>query len=120
MAKKQAKKNKQPKLHVKQGDTVEVLSGNDRGKRGRVQLVFPDSRKVLVEGVNIRIKHQKPDQQNPQGGRPEQEKPIDASNVLPVDPTTKEFSRVGRKRITESGKERWVRYAKISGETLDN
>lgn len=114
------KSNSQNKLHVKKGEQVEVLSGNDRGKRGRVLMVFPKQNKVLVEGINLATKHQKPTQENPKGGRLDQEMPLDVSNVLPVEPTTGEASRIGRKRIDESGKSRWVRYAKISGETLDN
>ncbi|MEX2395966.1 MAG: 50S ribosomal protein L24, partial [Balneolales bacterium] len=107
------------KLHVKKNDQVEVLTGNDRGKRGKILMVFPEKERVLVEGINMRTKHQKPTQENPQGGRSQQEMPIHVSNVLPIDPTTDEPSRIGRKRITESGKERWVRFAKVSGETLD-
>ena len=112
-------KNKQKKLHVKKNDQVEVLTGVDKGKRGKILMVFPNKERVLVEGINIRTKHQKPTQENPQGGRMKQEMPIHVSNVLPIDPTTDEATRIGRKRITESGKERWVRVAKVSGETLD-
>lgn len=114
------KYNSQNKLHVKKGDQVEVISGNDRGKRGRVLMVFPKQNKVLVEGVRQVTKHQKPTQENPKGGRMQQEMPVHMSNVLPVDPTSGEASRIGRKRLDESGKGRWVRVAKISGETLDN
>jgi large subunit ribosomal protein L24 len=113
------KYNKQRKLHVKKGDQVEVLSGNDKGKRGKVLMVFPKRERVLVEGINIRVKHQKPSQENPRGGRLEQEMPIHVSNVLPIDGVTDEPTRIGRQKITESGKERWVRVAKVSGETLD-
>lgn len=113
------KYNKQPKLHIRKGDTVEVISGNDKGKRGKVLMVFPKKLRVLVEGINIRIKHQKPSQEHPQGGRLEKEMPIHISNVLPVDPVSDEATRIGRKLITEAGKERWVRVAKVSGETLD-
>lgn len=113
------KLNTQPKLHVKKGDTVSVLSGNDKGKTGKVLRVYPSKERVLVEGVNIRIKHQKPNQEFPQGGRIEREMPIHVSNVLPLDPSTNQPTRVGRKQIEVNGKTKWVRYAKVSGEILD-
>ncbi|TVQ73910.1 MAG: 50S ribosomal protein L24 [Balneolaceae bacterium] len=113
------KKNKQKKLHVKKGDLIEVISGNDRGKRGKVLRVFPDRDRVLIEGINMRTKHQKPTQENPQGGRMKQEMPVHISNVLPVDSVSDQATRVGRSWVAESGKGRWVRVAKVSGETLD-
>lgn len=113
------KKNKQKKLHVKKGDNVKVIAGNDRGKEGRVLVVFPKKDRVLVEGINMRIHHEKPSQQNPQGGRMEREAPIHISNVMVIDPNTGEPTRIGRKRIEEDGGGRWVRYAKKSGEIID-
>ena len=65
-------------------DTVEVIAGNDRGKRGRVLQVLPDKDKILVEGVRYIWRHVRPSQKNPQGGRVQKESPIDASSVLPV------------------------------------
>lgn len=111
--------NKQNKLHVKKGDIVSVIAGNDKGQSGRVLMVFPEKNRVLVEGINMRTKHQKPSQEYPQGGRIKQEMPIHVSNVLPQDPVSNEPTRVGRKRIEEEGKGRWVRYSKLSGEVLD-
>jgi len=111
--------NKKKKLHVKTGDEVFVLSGNDKGKRGRVMLVYPDRDRVLVEGVNMRTRHEKPTQENPQGGRLKREAPVHISNLMVIDPTTDEPSRIGRKRIEEEGGGRWVRYAKNSGEIID-
>ena len=61
--------NKQKKLHVKKGDMVQVIAGNDKGKTGKVLRVLPANDRVLVEGVNLRIKHEKPSQDLPQGGR---------------------------------------------------
>lgn len=110
--------NKQKKLHVKKGDMVEVISGASRG-RGKVLAVFPDKERVLVEGINIRIKHQKPNQQYQQGGRLEREMPVHVSNVMPLDPVSNEPTRIGRKKIEEDGKTRWVRVSKLSGEVLD-
>jgi len=113
------KLNTQPKLHVKKGDTVSVLSGNDKGKTGKILRVFPKKERVLVEGINIRVKHQKANQEFPQGGRISREMPIHVSNVLPLDPSTNQPTRVGRKLIEVDGAKKWVRYAKVSGEILD-
>ena len=112
-------KNKQKKLHVKKGDNVKVIAGNDKGKEGRILAVFPKKERVLVEGVNMRIHHDKPSQENPQGGRIEREGSIHVSNVMVIDPTTGEPTRIGRKRIEEDGNGRWVRYSKSSGEVID-
>lgn len=123
--------NKQNKLHVKKGDTVALTKaitstrslGMDRAKgyQARVLKVYPDQQKVLVEGVNMRIRHAKPSQANPQGGRIEQEVPIHVSNVMPVDSDGRP-TRIGRKRVEDpnTGKGRWVRYAKTTGEELDS
>lgn len=67
--------------HVKKGDTVQVLSGADRGKSGRVLRVIPDKDRVVVEGVNIIKRHTRPTQRNPKGGIVEKEAPIHISNV---------------------------------------
>lgn len=112
-------KNKRKKLHVKKGDEVKIIAGNDKGRRGRVLAVFAAKDRVLVEGINMRIHHDKPSQENQQGGRIERELPVHISNVMVIDPTTDEPSRIGRKRIDENGKGRWVRYAKNSGEIID-
>jgi large subunit ribosomal protein L24 len=113
------KYNKQRKLHVKKGDEVLVIAGNDKGIRGRVLMVYPKKDRVLVEGINMRTHHEKPSQDNPQGGRLKREASIHISNVMVIDPTTDESSRIGRKRIEEEGGGRWVRYAKNSGEIID-
>lgn len=114
------KKNKRKKLHVKKGDEVRVLSGNYRGAEGKILKVFPAKERVIVEGVNMRWHHEKPSQANPQGGRIEREVSIHASNVLPLD-ANGEPTRVGRKRIEDEGPGtgRWVRYAKTTGDELD-
>jgi len=113
------KYNTQKKLHVKKGDQVLVIAGNDKGQRGRVLMVNPKKERVLVEGINMRTHHEKPSQENPQGGRLKREAAIHISNVMVIDPTTDEPSRIGRKRIEEEGGGRWVRYAKNSGEIID-
>jgi large subunit ribosomal protein L24 len=71
-----------PKLHVRHGDTVEVIAGNARGVRGRILRVIPSKGKVVIEGVNLRWKHLRRTTQHPQGGRIEIEAPVDASNVM--------------------------------------
>ena len=111
--------NKQKKLHVKKGDNVLGIAGKDKGKKGRVLMVFPDKDRVLVEGINVRTHHEKPSQENQQGGRVKKEAAIHISNVMVVDPSSSEASRIGRKRIEENGKGRWVRFAKTSGEIID-
>jgi len=104
------------KLHVKKDDTVIVITGKDKGKKGRIIAAFPRENRVLVEGVNMMKKHAKPSQQNPQGGILEQEAPIHVSNVMLVDPKTGKATRVGYKTL-ENGKK--VRVAKKSGEVID-
>jgi len=114
------KYNTKRKLHVKKGDDVRVIAGNEKGKEGRILAVFPKKERVLVEGVNMRVHHDQPTQENPQGGRIEREVSIHISNVMVLDPATGEPTRVGRKRIEEEGiGGRWVRYAKNSGEIND-
>ncbi len=100
------------KLHV--GDKVIVIAGNDKGKTGTIQKVYPKLNRVVVENVNVRKKNRKPTQQNPEGSVVEVYAPIDASNVAIVDPKTKKATRVGYKMV----KGNKVRYAKKSGEKL--
>jgi large subunit ribosomal protein L24 len=101
--------------HIRKGDTVMVLSGNDRGKTGEVLSVDPKKNKVLVQGVNRVHRHLRPSRQNPQGGRVEKEMPIHLSNVLPVDPKTNQATRVGFRILPDGTKER---YARKSGQSL--
>ena len=81
-------------MRVKKGDTVVVIAGKDKGKKGTVTKVFTKTNKVLVEGVNVITKHQKPTAVNPQGGIITKEAPIHISNVMPVDPETGKGTRV--------------------------
>ena len=121
------KKNLQKKLHVKKGDQValtKAITGvepREKGFTGRVLKVYPKTDRVVVEGVNVRIRHSKPSQANPNGGRIEREMPIHISNVMPLD-NDGNPTRVGRKRIEdpETGKGRWVRVAKTTGDELDS
>lgn len=104
------------KLRIKKEDTVIVISGKDKGKKGRVLRTYPKENRVLVEGVNMVKKHMRPTQEYPQGGIITQEAPIHASNVMLVDPKTGEPTRIGIK-VLDNGKK--VRVAKRSGEVID-
>ena len=103
------------KMKIKKGDQVEVLSGKDKGKRGEVIKAMPAEGKVVVRGVAMVKKAQRPTQQGQQGGIVEREAAIDVSNVAIVDPQTDKPTRVGY-RFNEDGKK--VRFAKKSGGEL--
>lgn len=81
-------------MHVKKGDTVEVICGDHKGSTGKIIKVTADGRRVVIKGINLAYKHVRPTQQNPQGGRIRVEQPIDKSNVLPVNPKTSKGTRV--------------------------
>ena len=81
-------------MRVKKDDTVVVIAGKDKGKTGKVVKVFPKTNKVIVEGVNVVTKHQKPSAMNPQGGIVNKEASIHISNVMPLDPETGKGTRV--------------------------
>jgi large subunit ribosomal protein L24 len=100
---------------IRRGDTVAVMSGDDRGKRGRVLRVIPETGRVVVEGVNLVYKHLRKSQQNPQGGRIRREAPIHASKVMPVDPETNRPTRVSSRREGD----RLVRVGRRTGARLD-
>ena len=102
-------------MFVKKGDKVKVITGKDKNKEGVVLTAFPKKDQVIVEGINMIKKHQKPSATAPQGGIIETEAPIHVSNVMVVDPTTGEATRVGHKEV--DGKK--VRVSKKTGEVLD-
>ena len=104
-----------PKMKIKKGDKVEVLTGKDKGKRGEVLRVYPEKNKVVVEGVAIAKRHVKPNAANQQGGSVEAEAASDASNVALIDPKTHKPTRVGY-LIKEDGTK--VRVSKKSGAEL--
>jgi len=106
----------QAKLKIQKGDQVIVLTGKDKGVKGEVLRAIPADSRVVVQGVNIAKKHQKPTQFAP-GGIQEKEMPIHISNVALLDPKDDTATRVGYKTL-ESGKK--VRIAKKSGEVIDN
>lgn len=101
-------------MFVKKDDTVKIIAGKDKGKEGKVLAAYPKQDKVLVEGVKMVKKHQKPNAAAPQGGIIEKEAPIHVSNVMLVDPSTGEATKVGYKEV--DGKK--VRYSKKTGEVI--
>ena len=103
------------KLHIKKGDMVQVIAGDNKGKQGKVLKVEVSKERAIVEGVNICKKATKPNAQNPQGGIVEKEAPIHVSNLMVLDPKSGKPTKVGRK-ADANGK--LVRYAKKSGEEL--
>ncbi|MGH7386534.1 MAG: 50S ribosomal protein L24 [Candidatus Rokuibacteriota bacterium] len=102
--------------HVRKGDTVMVVAGKERGKKGKVLRVIPEKGRVVVERINMIKKHQKPTQKLRQGGIIEREGAIHLSNVMLVDPNSDKPTRVGMKALSDGKK---VRVAKRSGEMLD-
>ena len=98
---------------IRKGDTVVVLTGKDKGRKG-------EENRVLVSGVNIKARHTKPSQADPQGGIKRNEAPIHVSNVAHVDPTSGKPTRVGFKMTADGkGEQKKVRFAKRSGVEID-
>ena len=110
------------KLHIKKGDTVQVMSGESKGAQGIVSKVYPEKSRAIVEDTNdskrnrikMMSKHTKPNAASPDGGIVKEVAPIHISNLMVIDPKTGEPSKTGRK--VEAGKK--VRYAKKSGEVI--
>lgn len=105
------------KLKIKKGDIVQVITGNDRGKTGRVMEVYPKKMKILVEGVNIKKKHTRPTQNNPKGGILDKEVPLHYSNVMIVD-SDNQPTRIGIRFDEKDNKRTPVRYSKKNGSDL--
>lgn len=101
------------KLHIKKGDVVIVNTGEYKGQQGRVLEVLVKEYKAIVEGVNIVSKHTKPNAQTPDGGIIKKEAPVHISNLMLVDPSSGEVTRIGRRR---NDKGKLVRYSKKSEE----
>lgn len=104
------------KMHVKTGDTVQVISGKEKGKVGEILKTFPKTSKVLVKGVNIKTKHVKPQQEGESGQIVTQEFPIHSSNVMLYSTKQKVASRVC---YTFNAEGRKVRMLKKTGELID-
>jgi large subunit ribosomal protein L24 len=108
---------KRSKTHVKKGDTVEVIAGREKGKRGKILHVLKGENRVIVEKINMMKRHTKASQNNQQGGIIEREGKIHISNVMPVDPSSGKPSRVSRKLLEDGTR---VRVTQRSGELLDS
>jgi large subunit ribosomal protein L24 len=102
-------------MKIKKGDRVVVLKGKDRGKEGTVMRVLPTEGKVIVDGVNVAKKHQKPTKSTMQGGIIDKDMPIDASNVAIISPKDGKATRVGYKVDSDGTK---VRICKRTGVQL--
>ena len=114
-----AKTTKAPvryKMHVKKGDTVQVISGRDKGKVGKISRIIPKTSQVVVEGVNVRTKHVKPQQEGESGQIVTFEAPVHSSNVMLYSDKEKTASRVGY-TFAEDGRK--VRMLKKTGEIID-
>lgn len=107
------KSNKIPKLHIKKGDTVKVLSGNDKNKTGEVKRVYVKEGTAIVDGVNMVTKHKKPDADNPSGSIVKLESPVRVSKLQVV--VGGEPTRIGRK-LNSDGK--LQRYSKKTGDFI--
>lgn len=103
------------KLHIKKGDSVQVIAGENKGDEGKVLEVFPLKNRAIVEGVNVVTKHVKPSAANPQGGITKEEAPIHISNLMVLDPKSGEPTRIGRRM---NGEGKLERYSKNSGEVI--
>lgn len=105
----------QKKLHIKKGDTAFVNAGEYKGQKGRVLEVNRTTNRAIVEGINMISKHTKPNAQNPDGGIIKKEAPIHLSNLMLIDPSSGEPTRIGRRR---NDKGKLVKYSKKSGEEI--
>lgn len=103
-------------MNFKTGDKVNVIAGKDKGKSGKILHILKNEDKVVVEGINIVKKHQKPNAANQTGGIIERENPIHISNIMIADPKTGKSTRIGHE-INKNGKK--VRISKKSNEKLD-
>ncbi|MEM6358819.1 MAG: 50S ribosomal protein L24 [Bacteroidota bacterium] len=103
------------KLHLKKGDTVKVIAGNSKGKTGKVLEVITAKDRAIIEGVNVVTKHVKPSAEKPEGGIEKTEASVHISNLMVVDPSNGEATRIGRKL---NDKNKLQRYSKKTGEFI--
>lgn len=104
---------------LKKNDKVKVISGNHKGKEGKILKIYRAKSRVIVEGVNIIKRHTRASQKNPQGGITQKEAPINISNVMLVDPKAGEPTRLGMQIITDDkGQKKRMRVGKKSGEII--
>ncbi|MCC6865016.1 MAG: 50S ribosomal protein L24 [Ignavibacteria bacterium] len=104
---------------LKKNDKVKVISGNHKGKEGKILKIYRTTNRAIVEGVNIIKRHTRPNQKNPQGGITQKEAPINLSNVMLIDPKAGEPTRLGIQIIEgENRSNKRMRYGKKSGEII--
>lgn len=104
------------KVKIKKGDRVEVITGKDRGKTGKVLRVFPTENRLVVEKANVVKRHSRPTQKNPKGGVIEMEAPLPISNVMLVCPRCNRKTRVGKTILADGSR---VRICKKCGSEID-
>ena len=107
----------QVKIHIRKGDTVKIIAGNDKGKTGKVLEVNRTTGRAIIEGANMITKHVKPTAESPEGGIQQTEASIHISNLMVVDPSSGDATRIGRK---ENADGKLQRYSKKSGEFITN
>jgi len=103
------------KLHVKKGDNVMLIAGNNKGQSGRILIIDNEKKRAIVEGVNMISKHTKPNADNPKGGIIKQEAPVHISNLMLIDKSGKP-TRTDRNKDEKTGKT--IRISKKSGEVI--
>jgi len=101
-------------MKLKKGDNVIVIAGKDKGKKGKIILVIPATNKVVVEGLNVYKKHQKPRKSNEKGSTIEKSMPLNASNVMILDPKSGKGTRIGKKKVGD----KMVRIARKSNQEI--
>jgi large subunit ribosomal protein L24 len=106
------KESNTQKIHIRKGDTVQLIAGNDKGKSGRVTKIVVDKQRAVVEGLNMVTKHVKPTANKPQGELLQVEGTVHISNLMLVEPSTGKATRTGRK---ENDKGKLQRYSKATG-----
>lgn len=104
-------------MRIKSGDTVLIISGKDRNKKGKVLEVFPKDNRLIVEGINIVKKHVRPKRSGEKGQRVEVPRPLNASNLKLICPKCKKATRIGYK-LVEKGREKRVRTCKKCGQEI--
>lgn len=97
------------KLRLRKNDIVKVVSGRDSGKQGKIFRVFPSKGRVLVEGINLVAKHDRPTRDNPKGGVIHREAPIHISNLMLIDPSSQKPTRVGFSFLSDGSKKRMAK-----------
>ncbi len=107
-------------MHIKKEDQVQIITGDDKGKQGRVLKVYPEENRIIVEGINFIKRHTRPSQKMPQGGIIEREGPIQASNAMVICPKCNKLTKTGMKQTVDerTSKISRFRYCKKCGEMI--